>query len=435
MSAGKNLASLNVFRALAAFWVVVAHCQIWGGAYLFPIPGPKNAVDLFMMISGFLMARTSTVRWIREPLDESSARLSFWIRRYFRLAPVLYVSIGVAIVFAPIICTGLAWLQEANRRAWPTGGVYDANSYDFSIASIVAHALFVSGVIPRFTASLPLPDWSLSLEAQFYLAFPFIVVASRRIGIGRAVAAVMVIAWALNLFFVPTVRFYEPSFLSIKLEYFLAGFLLFHAIDTARPWQERLGLAFFGSMLVTIETHMVSSPLIAVTLYLCVAVTGFLETHDRLPAWLHRVAHSRVVTFAAESSYAVYLVHGLFLGVVGFMLREVGAITWTLEMRTIALLLVVPLVSYAAAWFLVRWIELPGIRLGSRIIERIAVRQTDRVTAPRRTRATKVRTWLSRHAVTPTVAPAPIAGPSPAEGNTVLRRPAATGASCPPARE
>ena len=47
----KEFAFINLFRAIAAFWVLAAHCMIWGGWYGVPLPSAKIAVDLFMMIS------------------------------------------------------------------------------------------------------------------------------------------------------------------------------------------------------------------------------------------------------------------------------------------------------------------------------------------------------------------------------------------------
>ena len=58
-----NTGFLDGLRALAAFSVLTCHCMIWSGwpgSGIPLLPGPgmlaKMAVDLFMIISGFLMA-------------------------------------------------------------------------------------------------------------------------------------------------------------------------------------------------------------------------------------------------------------------------------------------------------------------------------------------------------------------------------------------
>src|SRR5262249_6832637 len=88
----RELAFINLFRSIAAFWVLAAHCMIWGGWYGLPLPSAKIAVDLFMMISGFLMASNALARGSIEPLGSLRSWLRFWLRRFFRLAPAYYVS-------------------------------------------------------------------------------------------------------------------------------------------------------------------------------------------------------------------------------------------------------------------------------------------------------------------------------------------------------
>ena len=110
--------SIAALRALAAFWVLAAHCMIWGGWYGVPLPSPKYAVDLFMMISGFLMVAQADARGTAEPLSQGRNRLRFWLRRYFRLAPAYYLALGLAVVTAPYFLAGYQALQDLNPSAW-----------------------------------------------------------------------------------------------------------------------------------------------------------------------------------------------------------------------------------------------------------------------------------------------------------------------------
>ena len=70
-AAGRRIVFINVFRAGAAYWVLCAHCMIWGGWFWLPLPPAKSAVDLFMMISGYLMAANASARSRAEPLTGS----------------------------------------------------------------------------------------------------------------------------------------------------------------------------------------------------------------------------------------------------------------------------------------------------------------------------------------------------------------------------
>ncbi len=64
---------INFYRALAAFWVLCAHCVIWGGGKDMWCPSPKIAVDLFMVISGFLMTANAASRAAREPMEKKTS--------------------------------------------------------------------------------------------------------------------------------------------------------------------------------------------------------------------------------------------------------------------------------------------------------------------------------------------------------------------------
>ncbi len=85
-------------RGLAALWVLVAHCMIWGGWYALPLPDPKIAVDIFMVVSGFLMVHVAQARSARKPPGSKSMTYRFWVRRFFRIAPLYYLVLGVAFV-------------------------------------------------------------------------------------------------------------------------------------------------------------------------------------------------------------------------------------------------------------------------------------------------------------------------------------------------
>ena len=99
--------------------------MISGGWYGIPLPSPKIVVDLFMMISGYLMAANACARNHFEPLATPRNWLRFWLRRFFRIAPAYYLSLALAIAASSYFLVGYEELQNLNPAKWHAGRVYD----------------------------------------------------------------------------------------------------------------------------------------------------------------------------------------------------------------------------------------------------------------------------------------------------------------------
>jgi peptidoglycan/LPS O-acetylase OafA/YrhL len=89
------------------------------------------------------------------------------------------------------------------------------------------------------------------------------------------------------------------------------------------------------------------------------------------PAALRMVARSSFVRFLSDSSYCVYLVHGLVLAILGSRLLAAMNEAGLSAYAAVAILaaIVIPL-SYAIAWAAYRFVELPGIALGKAVAGR-----------------------------------------------------------------
>lgn len=349
--------SISFLRALAAFWVLAAHCMIWGGWYGLPLPAPKYAVDLFMMISGFLMVAQADARRATEPLSAARHRWRFWSRRFFRLAPAYYLVLGLAALSAPLFLAGYQSLQDLNPAQWRNEAVYRPAVIQYSATNILLHVTFVFGMLPQWAATTMLPDWSLGLEMQFYVAFPFLLLAFDRWG-WRAIVAVTGVsllgAWAAR----HHLEIHEQSLLVLKLHQFLAGML----ICRARNWRMVLAALLLASL-----DRRLAPPLLALLMYVMVRQ----EALGRLPA----VLRGRVVQFASDTSYGVYLLHGFFLSACGLImlkwpaLREIAP-----PLRVAAMFVFVTVGTYPTAWLVHRHVELPGIAWGRRLSLRGAER-------------------------------------------------------------
>jgi peptidoglycan/LPS O-acetylase OafA/YrhL len=182
---GRHLPALDGLRALAVLAVVAYHLGLpWArGGYL--------GVDLFFVLSGFLI----TSLLLEEHADRGSIRLgSFWARRARRLLPALFVMVAAVMVFCVVdgrygTTDLVAAIDLSQLRDQALATLLYVANWQF-IAS--QHSYFA-----QFSAPSPLQHtWSLAIEEQFYLVWPFVTLglvakglaARRRLGIWVTVA-------------------------------------------------------------------------------------------------------------------------------------------------------------------------------------------------------------------------------------------------------
>src|ERR1044071_2906095 len=87
--------ALDGLRALAAIAVVLFHCRVGGGEFVFG--SGFLGVDVFFVLSGFL---------ITQQLREGRALGEFYWRRALRLLPALLFFLGVYVAVAPLLWPG-----------------------------------------------------------------------------------------------------------------------------------------------------------------------------------------------------------------------------------------------------------------------------------------------------------------------------------------
>jgi peptidoglycan/LPS O-acetylase OafA/YrhL len=172
-------------RAMAISAVVIYHS--------FPnvLPGGFLGVDVFFVLSGFLISRLIIFR----DAQLEGKRLSlkcFYAQRAKRLLPMLFVTM--------VLVWGIAW-----SRFFPDQ-LQDLGSATFATILTFANVHFAgkTGYFDTSAESSPLlHTWSLSVEEQFYFLFPvlFLFFWRRRVSSARWIswlAAWAVLGWVLS---------------------------------------------------------------------------------------------------------------------------------------------------------------------------------------------------------------------------------------------
>jgi peptidoglycan/LPS O-acetylase OafA/YrhL len=306
---------LDGLRALAVAAVAWSH---WERPYQFGIPF-GSGVHLFFVLSGFLI--TGILLEVRAQTDRAAAVRAFYIRRALRIFPAFYLTLALAWwANVPLLRETLGW-----------------------------HATYLSNVRIFVTATWPgslSHLWSLAVEEQFYLVWPWLIVfAPRRWlkpAVIAAIAAAPLVRWWLarlgyneTLLAVLTPGSLDSLGVGALLALLMAEGRLPSAISAPGDRPSTAGM-FAGLSLASLSALLVAQgtgvnlplALIAIkqTLQAVVfawlvmrATEGFAGVPGRVLSW-------SPVIYVGRISYGIYLVHGF----AGEILAAVGVSSRTL---------------------------------------------------------------------------------------------------------
>ncbi|TGQ04143.1 acyltransferase [Mesorhizobium sp. M2E.F.Ca.ET.166.01.1.1] len=374
LTESSRIECLDGLRATAALWVLVGHCLLLTGWHLPVLGDPALGVDLFIMLSGFLMVFHYQLRQDKEPWQRPETWLKFWTRRYFRIAPLFYVMLFFGLALGPYVYESRTVIDAFVGRVPQAPERY----LDSSLKNIVAHLTFLFGLSPNLAYRTPLPDWSLGLEMQFYAVFPALMLLVRRFGWLRSAMVVAALgALVVAILKSMSVHFPMPSFLPLKIQVFLCGMLLAGVLGQSQPRPLlHLALAMALAAIPFGDGHGLSKFLIREAL-----VLGFfaLVLYRTLPGAAGVLARKVAVALGGgifhvlgELSYSIYLIHLLILQpVAAFVIARYGDSLGAPLRFAIVLAIVLPVVCLLS-FVTYRLIEMPGQQLGRVVLRRFA---------------------------------------------------------------
>lgn len=155
---------IDGIRAVAVGAVIVFH--LWPGI----LPGGFTGVDMFFVVSGFVVTRSLLAR---DFVSFRALALDFYARRAVRILPALTVML-LATVLVTQLLVPRGWLAPDPSR------VGLAAFFGFSNLVLMNDAN--SYFAPAATLNPFTHTWSLGVEEQFYLVFPLLLYWSRQSG-------------------------------------------------------------------------------------------------------------------------------------------------------------------------------------------------------------------------------------------------------------
>lgn len=320
-------ADIQGLRTIAVLLVVIYH--LWPNR----LTGGFAGVDVFFVISGFLM----TAVLLKAPPTSARGFADFWARRIRRLVPA---------ALAVLLATGVATWWVAPSTMWTT-----------TARQILASTFYVqnwvlAGNSVNYLAEDDAPSplqhyWSLSVEEQFYVVWPFLMAlavwwAYRRVTAEtprslRVSARLLVVIGAVFV-----------ASLVVSISYTSTNPAAAYFVTPTRMWELALGgmvaalplasvrgmtgrarslFAWLGiiAILITGFRYVGSMPFPGYSALLPTVGTALvLFAHPPKSSVLGRVLGVRPVQYLGDISYSLYLVHWPLIALLPYVSGHLG---------------------------------------------------------------------------------------------------------------
>ena len=308
---------IEVLRAFAILYTIVLHLRVLlpaDSAALIPLTylDLSVGVDLFLVISGFVITRSLIESTRRTAASRRPLMFSFWIKRIFRLLPAAWTWVIIACAIQLLI-VGITDIPYSLRDISLSTAAAMGNVMNFYTPYCIANGGGQQCLTDNFLGHY----WSLSLEEQFYLVFPFLFFFLSR----KSLATLLIAAVLAQLFW------QRPFFTYtwyVKTDALCWGILLALLADKDF-YRQHIPILFrfpylaraAGLLLLLLLPLLAASSQgigtmmkpygVALVAMLCAAIV-WLASYDRNVFSVGRL-YQRTMLYIGSRSYALYLSH------------------------------------------------------------------------------------------------------------------------------
>jgi peptidoglycan/LPS O-acetylase OafA/YrhL len=364
---GKNLGYIDVLRAIAILMVILIHT----GQTVHGLSGQiaslteygQMGVQLFFVTSAYTLCLSHVRR-----NQEQKQLTSFFIRRVFRIAPLYYIAIAWYFLVEPL--TGIL------------KAIKDPD-FTYTFSSVLANAFLLNGFVISANNNVVPGGWSVGVEISFYLFFPLIFSlfswVNRRFGliglyslVGFSVLlniVLQIIIWKMFSLDIVHNSFIYRCLIN-QLPVFLLGMMIFfqHQNGIKIPLPIIIQGLIFASLTVVLELCFVSKNTWMLTLVPFGAGISFVFLLNILRELNYS---NKLLEKVGQVSFSMYILHFNFVWYL-----TPGLMSNFDKIVEPHLLLIFAFIVSVASSFLIanfsyKYIELPAINLGKKLIAQL----------------------------------------------------------------
>lgn len=297
----KYIKQLDSIRAIAVILVIISH-WIPKTAFINRIPNGEIGVDMFFVLSGFLITQilfNSNNQTVQFPISKSSLLKNFYARITLRIFPIYYLTIFCLLTFSEATGTHI-------QDAFPYFLTYTSNFYFYILQNW-------DGMVSHL--------WSLAVEEQFYLIWPWIILLSDKkyhlgiisffifLGIfshyfllHETMSSVLTFT-CFDAFGLGALLAWVTTYAKEKLKRFFRSVLV---VAAAALLVYLIGAMQFNSILIPLRT--------VVSLGTIVLISYIVIYQENNALQFKIILNNRILIFLGKISYGLYLYHTLVPG-------------------------------------------------------------------------------------------------------------------------
>lgn len=289
---------IDGLRSIAVIGVLFYHIEFFFNDQKL-LPGGFFGVDIFFVISGYLISKLIISELT---IDNDLDLKKFYFRRAKRILPALYLMIFISIIFGWFYLTPKNYLEYSSSII---SSIFFYSNYFF----------FFQGLDYNSESSFLKPllhTWSLSVEEQFYIFFPIVLIFIHRFKNKlNLTLSLIIILFFISFFtsiFNNSFSFYSSSSRFWEL---LAGTLLVFIEKKEIDFTSKKKLSYFGIILILISYLLLDNKILHPSHLTLLPVIGtcliilFIQK-DQI---IYKVLTTRILTKIGLWSYSLYLWH------------------------------------------------------------------------------------------------------------------------------
>lgn len=294
MSSIKYRKDIDGLRAIAVLLVLFYHVGL-------PVQGGFIGVDVFFVISGFLI--TTIIN--KEIKDGIFTFSSFYARRVKRLIPALFFMIVAICIYCSYFFLPSDLLSLAKTALYSLVGV--SNFYFYSHTNYFESA----------TSEPLLHTWSLAVEEQFYLFWPFILIFLFSYSKKRKIiilSAIFFLSLLLSQYY--TIQNKNLAYMMLPFRFFelmigaLASINYYFISEKMKNHTSKLSI--LGLLMIILSAFLLSESsqfpgLLALPVTIGSAL--ILTSHDNRSGMVNSILSFKPIVYIGRISYSLYLWH------------------------------------------------------------------------------------------------------------------------------